>query len=218
MRVSGSIINSYLQAEKKSAPAPKSADARAETLKTASDNSGSPRDTVEISAKAGAAGEQTQKAAPQSDKELAAQEIEKQNAEKLKQKQQDAKAQSYALLEQLEAANEKAKSISDTARMQSKCLLIASRIMAGDEVPRADHRFLAQNNSELYGKAITMRVNKENPKKYKRVSGGEDDDPANPIVIKSGGEQAQPPSEIAPPADAPSEPSSGGEAPAQNQS
>lgn len=88
----------------------------------------------------------------------------------LQQKQREQTQKHDALRKELEQSRQQAKAIGDAAKMQSKCFLIASRILAGDEVPREDHRFLAKNNPELYARSLTMRVAREEPRKYKRVS------------------------------------------------
>lgn len=74
------------------------------------------------------------------------------------------------MLDQLEKAREQGDAMADSMRLRMKCLLIAMRIMSGDEVPVQDYRYLAKNDLELYAKAVSMRVEKENPKKHKRVS------------------------------------------------
>ena len=51
-----------------------------------------------------------------------------------------------------------------------KCLTISRRIMAGDKVPQADHRYLRKHNPELYLKALLLRRPKENPIKHKQLS------------------------------------------------
>jgi len=82
------------------------------------------------------------------------------------------------LEEQLEAARAQAQGAADRWEVIIKCLKIAMRIISGNIVPRADHRYLAKNDPELYSKAITMRMPKENPKKYKRIS--KDEKPQKP--------------------------------------
>lgn len=92
------------------------------------------------------------------------------NEESLQKQQQDAKLEIEELKRQLENSNEQADAIRESLMVRIKCLIISMRIMSGDEVPREDYRYLAKNDPELYGKALTMRIARENPKKHKRVS------------------------------------------------
>lgn len=108
-------------------------------------------------------------------------EKEREKAEMIKQKQEEAKLQQEQLKSELESSNMQAKEFEKSAKVQSQCMLIASRIMAGDDVPIQDYKYLATNNTELYGKAIMMRVNKENPEKHKRVS--EDEEETEPTKL-----------------------------------
>lgn len=70
----------------------------------------------------------------------------------------------------LENSRTQAKASGDAAKIRMKCMLIASRIMSGNKVPKKDYQYLAKNDPELYGKALIMRIKRENPKKYKAVS------------------------------------------------
>ncbi len=47
-----------------------------------------------------------------------------------------------------------------------KCMKIAMRIIAGDEVPNRDKRFLAENEPAMFSRAILLRKHKDKPKKY----------------------------------------------------
>lgn len=73
-------------------------------------------------------------------------------------------------LQQLEQAGEQSKAANDQLKAQLTCLLISGRIIAGDEVPPADHKYLMKNDPSLYAKSILMRVQKNNPHKYKKAS------------------------------------------------
>lgn len=84
------------------------------------------------------------------------------------------KRKSYAMelediMSQLENIRSQGKSMADSARVRMKCLMIAARIMSGDIVPNADQRYLAENDLELYSRAVSLRVVKENPKKHKSI-------------------------------------------------
>lgn len=50
------------------------------------------------------------------------------------------------------------------------CLEISRRIISGDNVPYKDHKFLMDHDPTLYFKSISMRIPKENPYDYKRLS------------------------------------------------
>jgi len=75
--------------------------------------------------------------------------------------------------QQIKQAQEHGKAEANAMRTRLKCMLIATRIMQGDEVPKEDMRYLAKNDIELYNKAILMKIVNENPKKHNKIS---DDD------------------------------------------
>lgn len=90
----------------------------------------------------------------------------------------------YILLaDQLHNLNEQGKASAEAAEIKQKCLTIAMRIMSGDDVPADDYRFLLEKDPELYGKAIIMRMQKENPAKHKRLSKDEDFDDSIEIAV-----------------------------------
>jgi hypothetical protein len=72
--------------------------------------------------------------------------------------------------ESLEAAKEMGEGMAEFFQIKIKCLVIAMRIIKGDEVPAADHRFLAENDLELYTKAMSMRQQNPKPEKHDRLS------------------------------------------------
>lgn len=76
---------------------------------------------------------------------------------------------------QLKSVNEQNKASAEGSETRIKCMIIARRIMSGDEVPIEDYRFLLKNDPELYGKAVMMRIEKENPVKHKKISGESDE-------------------------------------------
>ena len=81
----------------------------------------------------------------------------------------------YAMLaSEMENVRKQGEASAEATKIRIKCLKIAMRIMSGDEVPAADHRFLLEKDPGLYGQAIMMRMQKEHPEKHKRIS--EDDD------------------------------------------
>jgi len=79
---------------------------------------------------------------------------------------------------QLENVREQGKAAAESWEVRIKCLQIAMRIIVGDEVPVADHRYLAKNDPELYYEAMSRRVPSENPRKHEKLS--EDEKPDNP--------------------------------------
>lgn len=87
--------------------------------------------------------------------------------------------------EQMEVANAKAKAQTEVMDNAGKCMTIASRIMAGDTVPRNDESFLAKNDSKLYMMAISMRRQKETPQKYRSIT-EEEGDGAQAVQSASG--------------------------------
>ncbi|MGJ4849364.1 hypothetical protein ACH6CV_03840 [Bacillota bacterium Meth-B3] len=84
----------------------------------------------------------------------------------------DSKSYMEKMLSQLEDANASADALGDAMDVEIKCMIIASRIMRGHKVPKADHQFLMKNKPELYMKALMLRTLRKNPKpkKYKRLS------------------------------------------------
>lgn len=78
----------------------------------------------------------------------------------------------------LKSANARVDAESESAEVQRKCLIIAARIIAGDEVPKRDYRYLAKNNLELYCKAVCMRVVRKKARQHKAVS--DDESTKNP--------------------------------------
>ncbi|MCL2088135.1 MAG: hypothetical protein FWH14_01495 [Oscillospiraceae bacterium] len=80
------------------------------------------------------------------------------------------KAESRKMQQQLEETRRQSKVVSDGFETLRKCIVIARRIMDGDKVPKVDHRYLAENEPELYEKAILMKRSRENPEKHKKLS------------------------------------------------
>lgn len=76
----------------------------------------------------------------------------------------------------LEASKEQAEAAGDAAKIRLKCMIIASRIMSGDKVPPEDYRYLAKNDPGLYGKALTMRFERDKPKRHDRLSEEEEEE------------------------------------------
>lgn len=123
--------------------------------------------------------------------------------------QQDAKTQMDEMSRLLESANAQADAENESAEVRRKCLTIASRIMAGDEVPQKDHRYLAKHDLGLYCRALCMRVVKEKAKRHKAISDDESTENHSDSAVDTGrNKDIQPPdtgeSLDSPEADAPS--------------
>ena len=61
----------------------------------------------------------------------------------------------------------------ESAEVRRKCLIIAGRIIAGDDVPRKDHRYLAKHDLGLYCRAICMRIVREKARRRRAISDDE---------------------------------------------
>lgn len=57
------------------------------------------------------------------------------------------------------------------------CLEISKRITAGDKVPPKDYNYLRKHDPSLYGRSMSMRIPKSNPRKYKQLSPNEKSKP-----------------------------------------
>ncbi len=92
--------------------------------------------------------------------------------------QQDSVAissEAQMLLEQMHRMREDNEKSAEMADTQGKCMLIAMRIAAGDEVPQKDIKFLIKYNAGLYAKAMQMRIPKNEPEEYDTVLDEEDE-------------------------------------------
>ncbi len=99
-------------------------------------------------------------------------EAQKLAEEKSKSKNKD----NSELMKQLNAANETAEKQLEDSENLRKCMLIAIRMMSGDNVPTSDQQFLKERNLGMYKQAVTLSSvsEKENPKTYKSVLSDED--------------------------------------------
>ena len=70
----------------------------------------------------------------------------------------------------LNKADKEIKEMRDTSERELKCTIIARRIISGNKVPKADYIYLAENDSSLYQKAIVLRIQRDKPLKFKRIS------------------------------------------------
>lgn len=105
------------------------------------------------------------------------------------------------LFKQLEDAKKQGDSAAKAYEVLRKCMVIAMRIISGDKVPAEDYRFLAENEPEMYSKAIMLRRIKEDPEEYDRLSEDEDEEAASPETDgASETNMPQPPAAAAEPA------------------
>lgn len=74
----------------------------------------------------------------------------------------------------LEQAREAGDGMFDAIRERVLLLRIASRIMGGDNVPLEDHRFLSERDPALYMKAISLRIDNDDPYDHDRLSDEEE--------------------------------------------
>ena len=86
----------------------------------------------------------------------------------------DMRNEMQTLREGLRRVSEAGSSAAKAWKERIKCLKIAMRIMSGDIVPEEDYRYLRERDMELYSRAIQMRIEKEDPKEYDRLSEDED--------------------------------------------
>ena len=89
-------------------------------------------------------------------------------------------SQFEGFLQNLEEMRKQSKASAEMFEIQRKCLLIAIRIMSGDNVPPEDIIYLAENAPELYARAMIMRMYKEDPEDHKRVSEDKKSESAEP--------------------------------------
>lgn len=74
------------------------------------------------------------------------------------------------LREQLESNKRQEEIQKENTESHLKCMKIASRLMAGDEVPTRDIQFLMKKDVELYARSISLRIKKAKPKKHKALT------------------------------------------------
>ncbi|MGI6751486.1 MAG: hypothetical protein ACOX4U_02570 [Anaerovoracaceae bacterium] len=90
--------------------------------------------------------------------------------------QRQSRMELIQLQKELEISMEEAKAYQEEMETLRKCIIIAGRIIVGDNVPHKDYLFLAENNPDLYEKAIVLRIEKEDPKDYKSITKKDGDD------------------------------------------
>ncbi len=97
-------------------------------------------------------------------------EVTDDKTKKLEEEQKKKNEQRLSIIEQLKEEQKNAETRAESAEVQRKCMVIASRIIAGDKVPWQDYAYLAKHDSKLYAMALTHRIEAKKPKKYKRLS------------------------------------------------
>lgn len=79
------------------------------------------------------------------------------------------------LQQQLDSIKEQEKAGEEGWESFGKCLEIAGRIAAGDNVPQQDMQYLQEHNPDLFMKAMLLRRPKEDPEDYESVLEDEED-------------------------------------------
>jgi len=92
-----------------------------------------------------------------------------------KEKLEEMRREMSWLRDELKRAGEVAEGMGEAMRVMIKCLRIAMRIMSGHNVPDADHRFLMENDSGLYSKAVMMKIQVIDPEDFDRLSEDEEE-------------------------------------------
>jgi len=90
---------------------------------------------------------------------------------------------------QLNDTKKQVEAEAEAMKIKKQCMVIARRIMKGDKVPDADHRFLFKNDPSLYTQAVTLKVKNDNPKKHKRLSEDEKQEEAGAPAAQDGVEE-----------------------------
>ncbi|GLC90221.1 hypothetical protein [Lysinibacillus piscis] len=85
--------------------------------------------------------------------------------------------QAEQLKREMEASKKQMEAEKDAFKIYTTCLEIARRITAGDKVPSKDHHYLLEHDPALYGKSLTLRIEKEDPEEYEQLS--EDEESTN---------------------------------------
>ena len=81
-----------------------------------------------------------------------------------------------SLIEQFHNAEKNAEATADSFQEYIQCLTIASRIIAGDNVPVSDQQFLQEKEPDLFFKASMLRQKKSDPKDYDSVLSDDEDE------------------------------------------
>jgi len=115
-------------------------------------------------------------------------------AKSLEEKREQWQAQQNMFLEQVQAAREQGEAIADHWRRKAMAIRISLRIANGDNVPKQDHRFLADFDIGMYKQAMQMRMISENndPEDYDSLAEGlEENSQSHAQAVEAGGVDIQ---------------------------
>lgn len=131
---------------------------------------------------------------------LKAEEAEKKREEMKKKAEEELKQQEAELknLEmQLESAKEQAEATEEMFSSLAKCLVIATRITRGDNVPLKDMDYLRENQPDLYKQSIMLRQPNDDPEDCESVL-EEEDTEGDSVSENTGGTSPTPPTSPTP--------------------
>ncbi len=97
---------------------------------------------------------------------------EKIEAQRVEQEKQ--KKELERLRAELDASNKQVESMKEAFDVLIKCLKISSNIISGNEVSHLDHKFLMDNDPELYMMSISVSIKNDDPKRVKQISEDQD--------------------------------------------
>ncbi len=69
----------------------------------------------------------------------------------------------------LEASKSQIEAMSEMMETKLKCLKISGRIINGDTVPTSDHKFLMENEPDLYSMSVNLRADKSTGKEHESL-------------------------------------------------
>ncbi len=75
-----------------------------------------------------------------------------------------------AFQNEMKINREKSEDEKEKTKIRLTCLKISRSLISGDEVSRADKKYLLKHDPNLYSMSISMRAQKENPKKIQQIS------------------------------------------------
>ena len=93
----------------------------------------------------------------------------------LQKKLEEMRGRYQELREGLKNAQKAGEGMAEVMKEKIRCLQIAMRIMSGGKVPEEDRRYLAEKDIELYNQAISLRIEKKDPKEYDSLLEDEED-------------------------------------------
>ncbi len=93
---------------------------------------------------------------------------EKIEAQRIEQEKQ--KKELERLRAELDASNKQVEAMKETFDVLIKCMKISGNIISGNKVPASDHKFLMDNDPDLYMLSISTVQENDDPKKMKQVS------------------------------------------------